>query len=214
MKAMTRRWATRWAAAVCVMGAVAGVALADEGARVEGLLSGYELVPTAEDWAKAGDPVSVAARLMVLADDGARGVTQVRAMSSLAHFPTPEVEAFLGARATDVTRSPRIRGKAAIAWAAVAQERAAPAVVTLLAQADPRLREDATRALRLLAAPEVDALLDARVAEEPLPHLKDALRAAAVRVRANRAQLLADQRPVPSVALPTSLPPVPRRGPR
>src|SRR5690606_22445197 len=53
MKAMTRRWATRWAAAVCVMGAVAGVALADEGARVEGLLSGYELVPTAEDWAKA-----------------------------------------------------------------------------------------------------------------------------------------------------------------
>lgn len=214
MKAMTRRWAARWAAAVCVMGAVSGVALADEGARVEGLLSGYELVPTAEDWAKVGDPASVAARLMALADDGARAVTQVRAMSSLAHFPTPAVEAFLGARAMDEARSPRIRGKAAIAWAVIARERAAPMLVGLLAHEDPRLREDATRGLRLLAAPEVDALLDARVAAEPVPHLKDALRAAAERVRANRAQLVADKRPVPSVELPKSLPPVPRRGPR
>jgi len=180
---------------------------ADERAlSVETLLLGFELVPSPEDWARVGDPAVVSAELMRIADDATRGVVQTRAMSSLAHFPTPEVEGFLAQRAGDGALDPNLRGKAVIAWAYLARDRVAPAVARLLAHPDERLREDAVRALRLMAAPEVESFLRARVALEPTPHVRGAIEAAAERVRGNREALVRDERPVPSALMPTDVP--------
>lgn len=173
---------------------------------VDTLLSGYELVPTEADWAKAGPPEAVAARLMALADDAGAGTAQMRAMSSLAHFPTPAVVAFLKARATDAARPVALRGKAAIAWVYAAREAAAPEVARLLGEASEQLREDVARALRLCAAPEVARFLRARAALEPVPWVEEALRGAATMVDTRRERLGIAKKPIPSVSMPTDVP--------
>ena len=173
---------------------------------VDALLSGYELVPTAADWARVGSTDDVAAKLMAVADDPGAGVAQVRAMSSLAHFPSLAVLTFLDSHARDASLPARLRGKALIAWAGVAREAAAPAIAQFLAEPDAALREDAARALRLLAAPEVAAFLRARAAVEPVPYLQEVLRGAATRVDSNREALVAKKASVPSVTMPRDVP--------
>lgn len=177
------------------------------GPTIETLLSGYEYVPTAEDWARAGSPAEVAAELMRIADDPTQGVQRQRALSSLAHFPGPATEAFLSARAGDPATPTRLRGKALIAWGFVARDRAAPMIAAFLTEPDAGLREDAVRALRVMAAPEVEAFLAARVAREPVPHVKAALSGAATQVRGKRAALQREKATVPSVStMPKALP--------
>ncbi|MCB9736540.1 MAG: hypothetical protein H6745_28520 [Deltaproteobacteria bacterium] len=198
------------AVSAAVLGGGSALAAAPGGAgvdrAVDTLLSGYELVPTDADWAKAGPPEAVAARLMAVADDEGAGIARSRAMSSLGHFPTPAVTAFLRARATDPAQPAGIRGKAAIAWAVAAKEAAAPELARLLGDPDEKLREDAARALRHCAAPEVATFLRARAALEPVPWVKEALKGAATAVDTRRERLVVEKKAVPSVAMPTDVP--------
>jgi len=141
--------------------------------RVRELLSGYEHVPTAEDWARAGTPEEVSAALVRIAGNaGGQTLTAARATSSLAHFPRPEVAAFLEQRLADPKAHVSLRGKAAIALAAGFGDDKAGVIAGLFASPDEALREDAIRAFRLLVSPAAERFLDARAKVEPSERLR------------------------------------------
>ena len=183
--------------------------VADLDHAVATLLSGYEHVPTTADWQRIGPPEAVAQRLTALASSGDHAFERSRALSSLGHFRLPAVASFLKAQAYDVALDVRWRGKALIAWAFQGKEAVAPQVASFLTHKNPRLREDAVRGLRNLAAKSVAAVLTARAQTEPVPHIRDALRQAAARVDSNRAALQRANRPVPQVTMPSVLPRAP-----
>ncbi len=169
---------------------------------VDILLSGYEYVPKAEDWARVGAAGDVAQELMGVADDTtAASFKRSRALSSLSHFPSTAVETYLGQRALDTKLAPGLRGKAVIAWAIVGKDAAAPTIAELLASPDAGLRENAVRALKTMRAEAVEGFLTNRVSSEPVPHIQDALRTAAANVKANRAALVTKKLSVPTVVM-------------
>lgn len=170
------------------------------------LLSGYEFVPKAADWARAGTPDQVATALIKLASAKGSPLARThRALASLAQVPTPEVRAFLLERAADKALQPRTRGRALMALGAGFKDAAAQDIAPYLVHEAPRLREDAVRALRPMASTAVEALLKQRAAAEPLAHIKAQLASVADRVEANRGALEAQKLPVPTIA-PLTLP--------
>lgn len=79
--------------------------------RVDALLAGYEYVPTASDWARVGDEAIPV--LLKRADDDRRDLLdRARAVSSLGHFPTKAVRAWLTALRDDPAVAPVLRRKA------------------------------------------------------------------------------------------------------
>lgn len=144
--------------------------------RVRAMLSGYEHVPGAAEWERVGPADEVAAALMALATEpGAKTVMALRATSSLAFFPRPEVDRFLVSRVADPRLAASARGKAAMALAVAFRDARADEVVALLAESDVALREDAARALGSMWSPAVERFVVARAAVEPVPHVKEAL---------------------------------------
>ncbi|MFT7579812.1 MAG: hypothetical protein ACI9MR_001478 [Myxococcota bacterium] len=172
------------------------------------LLSGYEYAPTTEDWGRAGPSADVAAALMAVVQSSPRQLQRSRAMSSLAHLPSPNVERFLEQRTADTALSARLRGKALIAWAYQAKDRVAVNVVAFLAHPNVDLREDAVRALRHMSAESVAVFVRTRVQIEPVPHVKLALQQTATLVDQNRAALTAKRLPIPTVMLPPIAAPI------
>ena len=115
-------------------------------ARVDALLSGYEYVPTAKDWAGVGEGVQ--AVLLARAVDATAPLTRrARAVSALVHFPTEAVRKRLEAWLADAKAPPIIRRKAAAVLGAAFAERAGPALRAAAADPDPLLQEAARRAL-------------------------------------------------------------------
>ena len=144
--------------------------------RVLDLLSGYEHVPTPEDWARIGTPEEVAAALIRVAKNPqGRTLAAARATSSLAHFPRPEVATFLEARLVDTKVAPALRGKAAIALAAGFGDSKAKLIAPLFASPDEALREDAVRAFKRLASPAAERFLETRAKVEPSEHVRGAM---------------------------------------
>ncbi len=142
-------------------------------ARVRALLSGYEHVPTAEDWARIGPADEVARILMALVDEpNAKTVFAARATSSLALFPRAEVGRFLQRRVGDEGLAATLRGKAGIALAAAFQDEFADDVAVLFASPDEGLREDGIRAFRLMVSPAAESFMAARAEVEPSARLK------------------------------------------
>lgn len=91
-------------------------AFADGGAdaEVDALLAGYEFVPTAADWRRVGD--DAAPILMKRAGEAGRDLLdRARAVSSLAHFPTTAVRAWLTALVADASAPDVLRRKATAA---------------------------------------------------------------------------------------------------
>jgi hypothetical protein len=159
-------------------------------ARVRALLSGYEHVPTAEDWARAGTPAEVAATLIRLASTpSGQTVTALRATSSLAHFPRPEVARFLGDLLADATRLSAHRGKAAIALAAGFGDAKAGLIAPLFASPDEALREDAIRAFRRLLSPSAERFLGERMKAEPSERLRGEIASARAAIGEARSAL-------------------------
>jgi hypothetical protein len=157
-------------------------------ARVEALLSGYEMVPSAEDWARAGTPQEVSAALMHIAERPAgKTLMASRALSSLAHFPRPEVASFLEARVGDGALPAGLRGKAAIALAAGFGDAKAGVVAPLFASPDEDLRDNAVRAFKHFLSPAAEAFLEARAAVEPAERLRGVMRAARDHIADTRA---------------------------
>lgn len=155
--------------------------------RVRALLSGYEHVPSAEDWKKVGEPADVAAALMAIAaEPNAKTMTAARATSSLGFFPRPEVSAFLVSRMADEKLAPTLRGKAAIAVGLAFGDERADEIAALLSSPDAGLREDAVRAFRHLMSPAAERFLEGRVAQEPMAHIRQSMAAAKGQIAAAR----------------------------
>lgn len=155
--------------------------------RVRQLLNGYEYVPTAADWARAGTPAEVSAALMRLAaKPEGQTLAAVRATSSLAYFPRPEVATFLEGRVGNEALSPTLRGKAAIALGLAFGDAKAKVIAPLFASPDEGLREDAIRAFKTFSSPAAERFLDARLAVEPSDRLRGAMSDAKARIVAMR----------------------------
>jgi hypothetical protein len=155
--------------------------------RVRELLSGYEYVPSAADWARIGTPAEVAAALMRLAaKPEGQTLAAVRATSSLAYFPRPEVATFLEKRIGDDTLSPTLRGKAAIALGLGFGDAKAKVIAPLFAASDEGLREDAIRAFKTFSSPAAERFLEARLAVEPSERLRAVMTEAKSRIIAMR----------------------------
>lgn len=158
-------------------------------ARVRALLSGYELVPKAEDWDKVGSAEEVSAALMAIAGKPeGQTVTAARALSSLGRYARPEVAAFLEARVIDVQWPAALRGKAALALAVAFADTKADVVATLFSSPDEALREDGVRAFRKLGSGAAERFLEVRMKVEPSPRLRDAMAEAAKVIGATRAR--------------------------
>jgi hypothetical protein len=159
------------------------------------MLSGYEHVPTAEDWARAGTPSEVSAVLVKIASAPAgQTVIALRATSSLAHFPRPEVSSFLESTLGNTQLGSAHRGKAAIALAAGFGDPKAPVIAPLFASPDPSLREDAIRAFRRFVSTAAERFLEARSKVEPSEHLRSEMNAARLAIVEARAALEKDRR--------------------
>ncbi len=163
--------------------------------RVRAMLSGYEHVPTAEDWAHAGTPSEVSAVLVKIASSPAgQTVIALRATSSLAHFPRPEVSTFLESTLGNPQLGSAHRGKAAIALAAGFGDVKAPVIAPLFASPDESLREDAIRAFRRFVSPSAERFLEARAKVEPAEHLRNEINAARLAIAEARTALEREQR--------------------
>lgn len=176
-----------------------------ERARV--LLSGFEFVPTADAWDALGPAGAVADVLMTLTKDQT-GLVRYRAMSSLAHFPTPGVKTFLVSNAQQTSLAPRLRAKALRALGAGFKEQALTALTPMLSEADPVIREAAVKAMQPMAAAAVQTLLEDRMSGEPVAWVRATMGRVAERVADNRAELLRRKLPVPDIAPILAPPPV------
>lgn len=166
---------------------------------IETLLSGYEKVPTGDDWARLGSRDAVAAELVQLADGAAASVMAARATASLGHFPTPVVWFFLERRVGDASVAAMLRGKAAIALARAFGDAAAPVVARLFAERDADLREDGLRAWRFMVSPSAERFISARAAREPSPRLAARMRDAGALVARERQARRDDRKLDPSL---------------
>lgn len=167
-------------------------------ASVKTLLSGYEKVPTAADWAKAGTPEQVASALMQLATTE-RPVFAARATSSLGHFRSDEVRVFLQSRLTDRALHVTLRGKAAIALAGAFGDDAADTIAPLFAAPEVELREDAIRAFRRFAGTAADRFLLKRAGVEPDQRLADLMLQASGTIAAERMKRSLDRTLAPEL---------------
>lgn len=185
-------------------------------ARVEAMLSGFERVPTADDWARAGTPQEVSTALMHIASQPqGRTLLAARALSSLAHFPRTEVARFLEARIADAKLRASLRGKAAIALAAGFGDAKADRVIPLLAEPDASLREDAIRAFRHFVSPSAERFLEARQVNEPDPRLQRVMAGTRSHIAERRAARIgAKTYPAELDRLPALTDPGPVRAPR
>ena len=121
-------------------------------AKVRGLLSGYEFVPTQDEWGKLGPAAADA--LLTLADDPAGDlVLRARAVSSLAHFPTPAVRKRLEVWLADGALPELLRRKAAAVLGVAFGAEARDALTKAREGASPKLVETIDRSLGATPAP-------------------------------------------------------------
>lgn len=154
-------------------------------ARIDGLLGGYERVPTPQDWENAGPREQVAKALIAAATRAdARMSTRARALAAMRYAATDGVRAHLTAVVEDSTASPVLRGKAALSLGAVAQEAALPSLAKLLTVQDGPLREAALRGIGEVRSRAAIDLLAAHEAKEPEEHVRELARSLAAQLRA------------------------------
>jgi hypothetical protein len=127
----------------------------DVAERVKVLLSGFEKVPTAEEWAAAVDPAEVAQALVAVANgDKEAMTTRARAVSALGFFARPEVHAALDSWLRDQERASILRRKAALAYEMCGVTLALPALRAVEKDPDDALREVVTGAIARLVKKE------------------------------------------------------------
>lgn len=157
---------------------VAAPALAQDSAQargqVEALLGGIEYVPSAEQWQALG-PQGEAALREIAADAKQPRTRRGRAMSALAHFPSPQTQALVQQILAD-PGAPVLLKRKALRTATVAfGEQGLALAQPFLHHEDKRLRESAILAIGQLKTPQARQLLQARLDVEPAPYLKEVL---------------------------------------
>jgi HEAT repeat protein len=156
-------------------------ALAQDGAaprsQVEALLGGIEYVPSAQQWQALGSEGEAALR-QIAADTTAPRTRRGRALSALAHFPSPETRALVQSVLADPGAPILVKRKALRTATVAFGDQGLALVQPFLAHENKRLRESAILAVGKLKTPQARELLEARLTAEPAPYLKEVLRQA------------------------------------
>jgi HEAT repeat protein len=142
--------------------------------QVEALLGGIEYVPSAQQWQALG-PQGEATLRQIAADPATPRSRRGRALSALAHFPSPETRLLFERLLADEQQPVLLRRKALVAAANAFGPQALPTLQPYLQHPDQRLRESAALAISAIHTPEARALLQERLLVEDAPWLREAL---------------------------------------
>lgn len=141
---------------------------------VDALLSGYERVPTEEDWKRLG-PDALGVLEQIYNDPAALPSRRTRAVASMAQVDNPEAVSRLKAIVGDSAADPQYRSTAALALAYRTGEKSLPEVQPLLDHQDPRLRDAAARALGRVGTEDARKFLEERLGKEEDPAVREAI---------------------------------------
>jgi hypothetical protein len=143
--------------------------------RVEEMLQGIESTPKAAEW-KSLPPEAAPLLAAIAKDPKALPTKRARAVHALAYFPTAaESETTLAALVDDAHTEITVRRSAARAYAAGFKDRALPHLTPLVEDANPRLREEAVKAVASIPGANATDLLKRRAPVERDPAVKAAL---------------------------------------
>jgi len=142
--------------------------------QIIGMLSGYESFPSAAQWRALGtDAVPV---LIEIANDGDElMMRRTRAAAALGAFQDARGTAALEAMATATGGPASLRRSALLALAQSDEAKATPVVEKALGSPDPLLRQTAVKALSEMPGPAATELLQAALAAEQEPFLRQQL---------------------------------------
>jgi HEAT repeat protein len=154
--------------------------LADLRPRVVALLSGYEAVPTAEQW-KALGPEALTILRQLASDPAELPTRRARAVAGMAYVDNPTASDVLKSFATDDNALPLVRKSAVLALAVRDGTNAVPVISGLLADKDQDVRTGAARALGNTGGPAARSALQGRLDAETDSHVRDEIQKALAR---------------------------------
>lgn len=143
-------------------------------AKVETLLSGYEYVPTNEDWKRVG-PGALDVLVQIANDPAQLPTRRTRAVASMAQVENPKATDTLLTLANDSKVEVRYRSTAVEALGAKLGDAALPKVSPLLNAKDAELREASARAIARMNTADARKTLESRLEKEQDPAVRDAL---------------------------------------
>ena len=157
-----------------VAGSTAMAQDAKVAAEVDVLLGGIEYVPKAEEWTKLGPDAATVLRT-IAGSQNERPSRRARAVSALAHFPTPETKAFLTGILHGADSPVLLQRKAMSALSFAYGADSLQLLQPYLANPNRRLRESAIRAVGTVASPDAKALLKQRLQVEDAKYLRETI---------------------------------------
>ncbi|MBI3185838.1 MAG: HEAT repeat domain-containing protein [Myxococcales bacterium] len=142
--------------------------------RVLALISGYERVPTEEEFKELG-PGALAVLDELYADASQLPTTRTRAVASMALVDNPEAEKRLQDLVADPKVDVQYRSTAVAALAHRAGEKALSTLAPLLESEEPRMRDAAARALGRIGTAEARKTLEERLGKEQDAAVREAI---------------------------------------
>ncbi|MFL5318668.1 MAG: HEAT repeat domain-containing protein [Myxococcaceae bacterium] len=146
----------------------------DVRAKVMALLSGYEYVPTAEDWKRVG-PGALDVLAEIAADSTQLPTRRTRAVACMGQLDTPKASERLTTLVTNEKLEPQYRGTAIEALGAKLGDKALPTVKPFLTASNAELREATARTLSRMKTPEARKTLESRLEKEQDAAVRDAI---------------------------------------
>ncbi|MBX3247892.1 MAG: HEAT repeat domain-containing protein [Myxococcales bacterium] len=162
------------AAASSVSPALAQATLTVE--RMRGMLSGIDTVPSDATWARLG-PEAVEVLIAVYEDPATPFFVRLRAVSALAHYPTPAARTFLERVARAPDQSVLVVRRALVALGEAFGDGAFESVRPFLRHPDAAIRRAAVELLVRMDSGRARSTLAAHAARESDPGVLDALAA-------------------------------------
>jgi HEAT repeat protein len=165
----TLRWTLSFAIAfgVAVPAAAQAPSKEEVKKRLLVMMSGFEKVPSPEEWKAAGPPELVAQALVEVADDVSMAPSRrARAVTGLRYAPVPAAATALERIAKDEKSLPMLRRKAVLGLGSVSQAASLPVLEGLLSSPDPLFRDAVLQGIAEVATPEAVKMVEARLAIE------------------------------------------------
>jgi HEAT repeat protein len=163
------------ACSLCQVRAMADDPIQD--ARVIGMLSAYESMPSRDEWLALGDG-AVPILIGIVGDGEEISFRRVRALTALGYFPDLRALQTLSTWAADTTAPGSLRRAALLALATRDMPRAMPILESVLAASDPLMRQVAVKALAQSSEPGARQLLEDHRAHEQEPFLIEQIESA------------------------------------
>jgi len=153
--------------------------------RVRQLLSGYEDMPTAEQWRSLG-PGTLEDLVSLYGDASVPPYVRMRTITAAAHFPSPAARTFLLAVARAPGQTDLYVREAVLALGRAFGERAIDDIRPFARSRHAVVREGAAKALGHIGTPAAVEVLRRRLTVEGAEHVRTAIRRAITGAEARR----------------------------